>query len=200
MICSFGCNYRKIPKISPGVSIFRRPFLGGLFLEWLIFGEAYVRRESCISKSIKLALFLVGSLPFFFVLLCIWGQFPSTSPLGGLYLEGLIFGILCCVCCRLINFAVHRILEPYLEWQVWKGKRQGKRERENFFHLLSPPSPPSFFFPFHFSLFRFHYPSGTISNWSVRITELYPIIKSNSRNVIKTFKTDLSPFFIDFKK
>ena len=39
-------------------------------------------------KSIKLVLFLVGNLPFFFVLLCIGGQFPSTSPLGGLYLEG----------------------------------------------------------------------------------------------------------------
>ena len=25
---------------------------------------------------------------FFFVLLCIWGQFPSTSPLGGFYLGG----------------------------------------------------------------------------------------------------------------
>ena len=39
-----------------------------------------------------LALFLEGNLPFFFVLLCIWGQFPSTSPLGGLYLEGRFNG------------------------------------------------------------------------------------------------------------
>ena len=43
-------------------------------------------------KSIKLVLLLVGNLPFFFVLLCIGGQFPSTSPLGGLYLEGRFNG------------------------------------------------------------------------------------------------------------
>ena len=59
-------------------------------MEGLIFGGAYVRGENGVSKSIRLALFLVGNLPFFFVLLCIGGQFPSTSPLGGLYLEGLI--------------------------------------------------------------------------------------------------------------
>ena len=36
------------------------------------------------------ALFLEGNLPFFFVLLCNWEQFPSTSPRGkrDLYLEG----------------------------------------------------------------------------------------------------------------
>ena len=32
------------------------------------------------------------NLPFFFVLLCIGGQFPSTSPLEGLYLEGRFNG------------------------------------------------------------------------------------------------------------
>ena len=123
MICSFGCNYRKIPKISPGVSIFRRPFLGGLFLDWLIFGEAYVRRESCISKSIKLALFLVGSLPFFFVLLCIWGQFPSTSPLGGLYLEGWFNGgFLFCVYTSLgglyLEGLIFGILRYVVDWSI----------------------------------------------------------------------------------
>ena len=64
-------RYRKIPKISPGAYIFQRPLLRGLFLEGLIFGGAYVRREICVSKSIGLALFLEGNLPFFFVLLCI---------------------------------------------------------------------------------------------------------------------------------
>ena len=49
-------NYRKIPKISPGPYIFQRPFLRGLFLEGLIFGGAYLRREICVSKSIGLAL------------------------------------------------------------------------------------------------------------------------------------------------
>ena len=30
-------SYRKIPKISPGTSIFQRPFLRGLYLEGLIY-------------------------------------------------------------------------------------------------------------------------------------------------------------------
>ena len=46
--------YRKIPKISPEAYIFQRPFLRGLFLEGLIFGGAYLRREICVSKSIGL--------------------------------------------------------------------------------------------------------------------------------------------------
>ena len=49
-------GYRKIPKISPGAYIFQRPFLRGVFLEGLIFGGAYLRREICVSKSIGLAL------------------------------------------------------------------------------------------------------------------------------------------------
>ena len=43
-------------------------------------------------KSIGLALFLVGNLPFFFVLLCILGQFSKYKPPGGLYLEGRFNG------------------------------------------------------------------------------------------------------------
>ena len=53
---SFTINYRKIPKISLEAYIFERPFLRGLFLEGLIFGGAYLRREICVSKSIGLAL------------------------------------------------------------------------------------------------------------------------------------------------
>ena len=49
-------SYRKIPKISPGAYIFQRPFLRGLFLEGLIFGGAYLRREICVSKLTGLAL------------------------------------------------------------------------------------------------------------------------------------------------
>ena len=37
--------YRKISKISTGAYIFQRPFLRGLFLEVLIFGGPYLRRE-----------------------------------------------------------------------------------------------------------------------------------------------------------
>ena len=48
--------YRKILKISPGAYIFQRPFSSGLFLEGLIFGRVYLRREICVSKSIGLAL------------------------------------------------------------------------------------------------------------------------------------------------
>ena len=48
--------YRKIPKISPRAYIFQWPFLRGLFLDGLIFGGAYLRREICVSKSIGLVL------------------------------------------------------------------------------------------------------------------------------------------------
>ena len=44
----FPSLYRKIPIINPGAYIFQRPFLRGLFLEGLIFGGAYVRREICV--------------------------------------------------------------------------------------------------------------------------------------------------------
>ena len=75
--------YRKIPKISLGACIFQRPVLKGL-----IFGGAYVRREICVSKSIGLACSGKEIYRFCCVLLCIWGQIPSTSPQGGLYSEG----------------------------------------------------------------------------------------------------------------
>ena len=108
-------KYRKIPKLSPGA------YFEGLN----IFGGAYIWRGLCTEGNLRFkidwaSLILEGNLPFFFVLLCIWGQFPSTSPPGkrglifgeaiyrrvfalrvwgvyilrGLYMEGLIFGIL----------------------------------------------------------------------------------------------------------
>ena len=51
--------------------MFQRPFLRGLFLGGLVFGGAYVWREIFVLKSIGLALFLEGNLPFFFVVLSI---------------------------------------------------------------------------------------------------------------------------------
>ena len=68
---------------------------------------AYVQRVICVSKLIGLACRGNEIYHFCFVLFCIQGQIPSTSPpgglysegrfnrgfLGGLYLEGLIFGI-----------------------------------------------------------------------------------------------------------
>ena len=83
-------KYRKIPKISPGAYIFQGPFLRGLFLEELIFGRAYLRREICFSKSIGLACSGKEICHFCFVLLCIRGQIPSTSHPGGLYSEGFL--------------------------------------------------------------------------------------------------------------
>ena len=62
-------EYHKIPKISPGAYSFERPFLRGLCTE----GNLHL-------KSIGLTFFLEGNLPFFFVLLCIWQKFPSTTP------------------------------------------------------------------------------------------------------------------------
>ena len=85
-------KYHKIPKISPGAYIFKRPFLRGLFLEGLIFGGAYVQREISVSKSIGLVCSAKEIYYFCFVLLCIRGQIPSTSPPGGLYLEGRFNG------------------------------------------------------------------------------------------------------------
>ena len=89
-----GC---KIPKISPGASIFKSPFGGayfwrGLYLEGPLFGGAYLRSESCVSKSIGLACSGKEIYHFCFVLLCIRGQIPSTSPPGGLYSEGRFNG------------------------------------------------------------------------------------------------------------
>ena len=83
-------KYRKIPKISPGAYIFQRPFLRGLFLEGPIFGGAYVRREICVIKSVGLACSGKEIYHFCFVLFCIRGQIPSTSPPGGLIFGGAI--------------------------------------------------------------------------------------------------------------
>ena len=85
-------EYSKIPKVSPRAYIFQRPFLMGLFLEGPIFGGAYARREICVSKSIGLACSGKEIYHFCFVLLCIRGQIPSTSPPGGLYSEGRFNG------------------------------------------------------------------------------------------------------------
>ena len=112
-------SYRKIPKISPGAYIFQRPFLRGLFLEGLIFGGAYLRREICVSKIDWASLIVGGKFTVFaFFYFVFGGNFPSTSPQGayiwrgdltegfllcqfggayiwrGLYREGLIFRIL----------------------------------------------------------------------------------------------------------
>ena len=121
LLCDKICylpTYRKLPKISPGAYIFQRPFLRGLFLEGLIFGGAYLRREICVSTLIGLAFSWKEIYRFCFVLLCIEGNFQVQAPRTafiwrgdltecflryefggayiwwGLYMEGLIFEIL----------------------------------------------------------------------------------------------------------
>ena len=110
-------DYSKVPKISPWANIFQMPSLRGLFLEGLIFGGAYLRREICVSKSIGLASLIVGSKFTVFALFhfVFESNFPSSSPprayiwrgdstegflryeFGGgggpYYLEGLMHGI-----------------------------------------------------------------------------------------------------------
>ena len=81
-------------------------------MEGPIFGGACGRREICIIKSVGLACSVNEIYHFCFILLSIQGQIPCTRPrgayirrgdltegflhydVGGLYMEGLIFGIL----------------------------------------------------------------------------------------------------------
>ena len=84
--------YRKIPKISPGAYIFQRPFLRVLFLEGLIFGGGYLRREIYVSKLIGLALYLKINLPFLLCFTLYLRAISKNKPPGGLYLEGRFNG------------------------------------------------------------------------------------------------------------
>ena len=56
--------------------------------EGLIFGGAYVRKEICLSKSIAIAYHWKEIYHFCFVLFCIRGQLPSTSPQGAYIRRG----------------------------------------------------------------------------------------------------------------
>ena len=66
-------------------------------MEGPIFGGAYVRRDICVIKSVGRACSGKEIYHFYFVLLCIQGQIPSTSPPGGLYSEGRFNGGFFCV-------------------------------------------------------------------------------------------------------
>ena len=93
-LCGIVWVYHKILKITPRAYIFQRSFLRGLFLKGLLFRGAFLQREICILKSIGLASLLVGSKFTIFALFyfVFEGNFPSTSPQGGLYLEGRFNG------------------------------------------------------------------------------------------------------------
>ena len=60
--------------------------------EGLIFGGAYLRREIWVQHRLGYPYKWKEIYRFCLVLLCIWGQFPSISPPGGLYLEGRFNG------------------------------------------------------------------------------------------------------------
>ena len=76
-------------------------------MEGPIFGGACVRREIYVSKSVGLPCSGKEIYHFCFVLLCIRGQIPSTSLLGGLYSEGRFNG----------GFFVLRFWGAY----IWRG-------------------------------------------------------------------------------
>ena len=101
-------------------------------MEGPIFGGAYVRREICVIKSVGLACSGKEIYHFCFVLLCIRGQIPSTSPPGGLIFEGAI------------------LTEGFLRYDFGglylKGLRHGGAYFRNFtvfvFHLFVRPHEP----------------------------------------------------------
>ena len=64
----------------------------GLFLEGLIFGGAYLRREICVSKSIGLAFWLEVNLPFLLCFTLYLREIFQVQAPGGLYLEGWFNG------------------------------------------------------------------------------------------------------------
>ena len=85
-------------SISPGAYIFQRPFLRGL-----LFGGAYIWGGLCKEGNLRFktdwANLIVGSkftvfALFYFVF---ESNFPSTSPRGGLYLEGRFNGGFFCI-------------------------------------------------------------------------------------------------------
>ena len=61
-------------------------------MEGLIFGGGYLRREICVSKSIGLALQLEVNLPFLLCFTLYLRQFSKYKPPGSLYLEGRFNG------------------------------------------------------------------------------------------------------------
>ena len=100
----FPC-YRKIPKISPGAYIFQRPFLRGLYSEGLIYGGKFACQNRLGQLEVNLPFLLCFTLYLRAIsqvqapLGLIFGgaikrRVFCVTGVGGLYMEGLIFGIL----------------------------------------------------------------------------------------------------------
>ena len=106
-------TYCKIPKKSPKADIIQRPYSRGIFLEGDIFGGAYLSRSTGLALKLKVNLqfllcFTLYLNATFQVQASGWGLYLEgwsnggffTFPLWGayilrgLYMEGLIFGIL----------------------------------------------------------------------------------------------------------
>ena len=82
----FPANFNTVKfQNKPRAYIFQRPLLRGLFLEGLIFGGAYVRRENCVSKSIGLAYSYTVFALFYFVF---EGNFQVQDHQGTYILRG----------------------------------------------------------------------------------------------------------------
>ena len=80
-------TYRKIPKISPGASIFPRPFSRGLFLEGPIIRRGLSTEGNLRFKIDWASLELEGNLPFWLCFtLYLRAIFQVQAP------RGLIFG------------------------------------------------------------------------------------------------------------
>ena len=60
-VVKYFLRYRKPPRISPGPIKLRKHFLGGLYLEGLIFGGAYIWQVICV-KSLRGAYIWKGVL------------------------------------------------------------------------------------------------------------------------------------------
>ena len=76
--------------------MFQRPFLRGLFS-----GGAYIWRGLSTERNLRFKIGIIGSkFPVFALFYFVFeGNFPSTSPGGGLYLEGRFNGGFFCVTC-----------------------------------------------------------------------------------------------------
>ena len=92
LCCTVLILYRKVPKISHGAYIFQRLFLRGFFWRGLYSEGLIYRGKFAFQNRLGKPYSWKEIYLFCIVLLCIWGQFPSTRPRGALYFEGQFNG------------------------------------------------------------------------------------------------------------
>ena len=115
---SFCISLISIILISPGAYILQGPFFCGLFLEGLMFGGAYERREICVSKSIGLACSGKEITIFALLYFVFEGKFQVQAPRGAYILRGgLVEG-----------FFALRFWGAY----IWRGLYNGRACFRNF--------------------------------------------------------------------